>query len=111
MQPGIDLLNPINPSNPLNPTMAWIKTVRPEDDPALADLLQRTRAMYPPEYATRVSSIPGDESIMASHTLLPDAMHHAFALLATLMRPELPLERRHHEMIATVVSAANRCFY
>ena len=46
-----------------------------------------------------------------SHTLIPQAMHHAFALLAVLMQPGLPLERRHHEMIATVVSAANRCFY
>ena len=91
--------------------MAWIKTVRPDEDPALGELLKKTRALYPPEYGGPVAAIPGDESIMASHTLIPDAMHHAFALLAALMRPELPLERRHHEMIATVVSAANRCFY
>jgi hypothetical protein len=28
-----------------------------------------------------------------------------------LLSPELPLARRQHEMIATVVSALNRCFY
>jgi hypothetical protein len=91
--------------------MAWIKTVKPEDDPALGALMKSTRALYPPEYGTPVATIPGSESIVSSHTLIPDAMHHAFALLAVLMRPGLPLERRHHEMIATVVSAANRCFY
>ena len=33
--------------------MTWIKTIRPEDaDPSLLELLQKTRAMYPPEYAT-----------------------------------------------------------
>jgi hypothetical protein len=92
--------------------MTWIKTIRPEEaDPSLLDLLTKTRAMYPPEYATPVMSIEQGESIVLSHTLIPEAMHHAFALLAVLMRPELPLERKHHEMIATVVSAANRCFF
>jgi hypothetical protein len=91
--------------------MTWIKIIRPEDaDPSLLDLLKTTRALYPPEYDVPVTSLAG-ESIVLSHTLIPKAMHHAFALLAELMRPELPLQRRHHEMIATVVSAANRCFY
>jgi AhpD family alkylhydroperoxidase len=27
------------------------------------------------------------------------------------MAPELPLQRRQHEMIATVVSLTNRCHY
>ena len=64
----------------------------------------------PAGYATPVAHT-GGESVVVSHTLIPQAMHHAFALLAVLMQPGLPLERRHHEMIATVVSAANRCFY
>jgi hypothetical protein len=92
--------------------MAWIKTLNPDDaDPALREIMMKTRAMYPPEYGTDVPAIPAGESIVSSHTLIPDALHHAFALLAVLMRPELPLQRRHHEMIATVVSATNRCFY
>ena len=38
------------------PRMTWIKIIRPEDaDPQLLDLLQKTRAMYPPEYATPVA--------------------------------------------------------
>ncbi len=92
--------------------MTWIKTIQPPDaDEALLETITRTRAMYPPEYGSSVPTIPTGESVVMSHTLIPDALHHAFALLAVLMRPELPLERRHHEMIATVVSAANRCFY
>ncbi|HEX6211262.1 MAG TPA: hypothetical protein VF136_10825 [Methylomirabilota bacterium] len=92
--------------------MTWIKTIPPDKaDPSLLELLQKTRAMYPPEYGAPVPAVPGDESIVASHTLIPQALHHAFALLGVLIQPGLPLERRHHEMIATVVSAANRCFY
>ena len=33
------------------------------------------------------------------------------ATLAVLLSPQLPLSRRQHEMIATVVSAQNSCFY
>ncbi len=34
--------------------MTWIKTIRPEDaDPQLLDLLQKTRAMYPPDTRRR----------------------------------------------------------
>ena len=51
------------------------------------------------------------ESIVASHSLIPEALHHAFATFGALMLPELPLTRRQHEMITTVVSAINRCQY
>ena len=54
---------------------------------------------------------PGGESIVASHSLIPDALYHAFAAYGVLLSPDLPLSRRQHEMIATVVSATNRCFY
>ena len=55
----------------------------------------------------------GDEAsgIVASHSLIPDALYHAFATFGSLMSPELPLTRRHHEMITTVVSVTNRCRY
>jgi alkylhydroperoxidase family enzyme len=46
-----------------------------------------------------------------SHTLIPDAMFHAFSTFGALMSPDLPLSRAQHEMIATVVSAANSCHY
>jgi len=48
---------------------------------------------------------------VAAHSLIPDALHHAFATFGALMSPDLPLTRRQHEMIATVVSVTNRCYY
>jgi hypothetical protein len=49
--------------------------------------------------------------IVASHSLIPDALFHAFSTFGVLMLPELPLTRRQHEMITTMVSVTNRCFY
>ena len=49
--------------------------------------------------------------IVASHTLIPDALHHAFAAFGAMMAPDLPLKREQHEMIATRVSVLNRCHY
>jgi hypothetical protein len=48
---------------------------------------------------------------VASHSLIPDALYHAFATFGVLMSPELPLTRAQHEMITTVVSVTNRCHY
>ena len=53
----------------------------------------------------------GAAGIVASHSLIPAALHHAFAAYGALLSPDLPLDRRHHEMIATVVSVTNRCRY
>ena len=93
--------------------MAWIKTIGfDEADEKLRTMLGELRALYPREYATPTTDQTGtDESIIESHTLIPDAMYHAFAAYASMMSPDLPLERRQHEMIATMVSAANDCFY
>lgn len=93
--------------------MAWIKTVPlAEADENLRRALERQRERYPVEYATPVqptdSGLPG---IVASHTLIPDALYHAFSTFGALMSPELPLQRRQHEMIATMVSVTNRCHY
>jgi hypothetical protein len=38
-------------------------------------------------------------------------MRHAMSAFGVLLAPDLPLSRRQQEMIATVVSAHNRCFY
>jgi hypothetical protein len=48
---------------------------------------------------------------VASHSLIPSALYHAFATFGTLMSPELPLTRAQHEMIAALVSSLNRCHY
>ncbi len=93
--------------------MAWIKTIKFEDaDEKLREILLETRKNYPQEYsspAPNASTI--NESIVDSHTLIPDALFHAFSTFSALMSPELPLERRQHEMIATMVSHTNDCFY
>lgn len=93
--------------------MAWIKTIKFEDaDENLKEILMKTRMSYPQEYGgAQPAAIPLDESIVDSHTLIPDALYHAFMNFSALMSPDLPLERRQHEMIATVVSNTNDCFY
>ena len=53
----------------------------------------------------------GRDSIVAAHSLIPEAMRHMMSGLAVLLRPDLPLTRRQQEMIAAVVSVENRCFY
>jgi hypothetical protein len=93
--------------------MAWIKTIGFENaDQRLREVLMKTRMSYPEEYASpapKASLI--DESIIDSHTLIPDALYHAFMTFSALMSPDLPLERRQHEMIATMVSITNDCHY
>jgi len=46
-----------------------------------------------------------------SHALLPEVLRHAFSTFGAAMDPSLPLSRKDHEMIATVVSVANHCRY
>lgn len=93
--------------------MAWIKTVPfSEADETLQQRMMQLRMLYPREYEAPTTEQTGtDESIIESHTLIPDAMFHSFAAFAAMMSPELPLERRQHEMIATMVSVVNDCFY
>lgn len=94
--------------------MTWIRTVSMEEaDEKLRRAIEAQRALYPVEYATPVHPTPdgGASQIVASHSLIPDALYHAFATFGALMSPELPLSRRQHEMITTVVSATNRCVY
>jgi len=93
--------------------MTWIRTIPyPEADDALRAAVDGERALYPEEYAISAfpDQVPGT-GIVDSHSLIPDALFHAFATFGVLMAPHLPLERRQHEMIATVVSATNRCQY
>jgi hypothetical protein len=74
--------------------------------------MEDQRSMYPIEYMTPVHPTPdGPAGIVASHSLIPKALFHAFATFGELMSPELPLSRREHEMITTMVSVTNRCVY
>ena len=93
--------------------MTWIRTVpMSEADERLKNAIERQRDFYPIEYATPVHPTgDGTSGIVASHSLIPDALFHAFSTFGALMSPDLPLDRRQHEMITTVVSATNRCVY
>ena len=93
--------------------MTWIRVIPFDEDEKL-----RRRARGAAARSIR-SSTPqpthphhaDTDGIVASHSLIPDALYHAFATFGALMSPDLPLTRRQHEMITTVVSATNRCHY
>lgn len=94
--------------------MTWIQTIVPEDaDDNLRRAYAQQQALYPTEYHTPMHPVGGGQtsSIVASHSLIPDALYHAFSTYGALLSPELPLTRRQHEMIATMVSETNRCKY
>lgn len=96
--------------------MTWIRTVPPsEADTKLKSAYEAVYALYPAEYAGEVPAVTRSDgsadSITAVHSLIPEALRHALSTFGVLLSPELPLTRRQHEMIATLVSALNRCFY
>jgi len=93
--------------------MTWIKTVDVNESEEVRKAVESQRELYPIEYATPVHPTPDGQSagIVASHSLIPNALYHAFATFGSLMSPDLPLDRRQHEMITTVVSVTNRCHY
>lgn len=96
--------------------MTWIRTVPHNEAPAsLRDCYDAVYALYPPEYGVEVPAVRradgSADSIVAVHSLIPEALRHAMSAYGALLSPDLPLSRRQHEMIATVVSALNRCFY
>jgi hypothetical protein len=93
--------------------MTWIKTVPlTEGDQKLREAVESQRGLYPVEYATPVHpTADGTSGIVGSHSLIPGALFHAFSTFGELMSPDLPLDRRQHEMIATMVSVTNRCVY
>jgi hypothetical protein len=93
--------------------MAWIKTIPFSENEAVRAAANKQNALYPQEYATPMHPNADGEgsNIVASHSLIPDALFHAFATFGVLMSPDLPLSRRQHEMIATMVSVTNRCHY
>ncbi|MEO6447337.1 MAG: hypothetical protein ABIZ91_18700 [Gemmatimonadaceae bacterium] len=93
--------------------MTWIRTIPFDDaDDALRYAIEAQRAMYPAEYDSPVHPTgDGTSEIVASHSLIPSALLHAFSTFGALMAPSLPLSRSQHEMIATMVSVTNSCRY
>jgi hypothetical protein len=96
--------------------MTWIRTVpMPDAKGELLEAYQSVYPLYPPEYGVEVDAIKRPDgtadSIVAAHSLIPAALRHSMSAYGAMLSPELPLSRRQHEMIATVVSALNGCFY
>jgi hypothetical protein len=93
--------------------MTWIKTVDVNESEEVRKAVESQRELYPSEYAKPVHPTADGQTagIVASHSLIPNALYHAFATFGSLLSPDLPLNRRQHEMITTVVSVTNRCHY
>ena len=93
--------------------MTWIKTIPASESDEVKRVVEAQRELYPIEYAMPVHpTLDGETAgIVASHSLIPEALYHAFSTFGALMSPDLPLSRRQHEMITTLVSVTNRCHY
>ena len=97
--------------------MTWIRTTPFEEaEGELRQRYERTYALYPAEYRESVQSLVDPatgaaDSVTAAHSLIPAAMEHALSTFGVLLAADLPLSRRQHEMIATVVSVLNNCFH
>lgn len=90
--------------------MTWIKTIPlSEGNEQLRQAVKEQHSLYPPEYGPHVPGLPDDDAggIVAAHSLIPDGLKYAFATFGACMAPELPLNRRQHELIATAVSQTN----
>jgi alkylhydroperoxidase family enzyme len=90
--------------------MAWIRTIGPGDPDATPELLAAYRAagrLRPAEYG----GTGGPSNIIKSHSVDPEALRTAFEAGMHLINGPGPLSRPEREMIATVTSAANKCFY
>lgn len=93
--------------------MTWIRTFDPTSGTGpVRDAFLAYAKLYPKEYSTPSQpAIPPNGGIGASHSNIPNLMYHAFATFGAAMDPSLPLSRKDHEMIATVVSVTNHCRY
>ena len=81
--------------------MAWIRTI--DEDEAEGKLARL--------YARLVELWGGVDNILKIHSLNPASLQAHFDLYKVVMRGRSPLSRAQREMIAVVVSAANRCHY
>lgn len=86
-----------------------------EADDALRGVYQSIYGLYPDEYKSSVPALVrpdgSEDSITSAHSLIPEAMRHIMSAYGVLLSPELPLARHQHELIASVVSLQNNCFY
>ncbi len=76
--------------------MAWIRWI-PEDEAS--------------ELYRRVGGRDGVDHILKIHSLNAESLEGHFTVYQHLMRGPSGLSRAEREMIAVVVSSANKCFY
>lgn len=81
--------------------MAWIKIVEPEE---ATGALKR-------EYDQAVRRAGRVYNIIKVQSLNPATLHASTGLYAAALHGPSRLSRTEREMLATVVSTANRCFY
>src|SRR6185503_1013912 len=76
-------------------SMTWIRVIAFDQDETLRAAREAQHKLYPIEYAEPTHPHHAQtDGIVASHSLIPDALYHAFAAFGSLMSPELPLSRR-----------------
>ena len=82
--------------------MAWIETIAPDD---ARGLLRRL-------YESAQKRAGKVFHILRLQSLRPRVLRSSTELyMEVMISPESPLSRRQREMIATMVSRANQCFY
>jgi hypothetical protein len=92
--------------------MTWIRVVPFDASEELQRAREAQKKLSPIEFAQPTHPQHAvTDGFVVSDSLIPDALYHAFAAFGAMMAPDLPLTRRQHEMITTVVSAVNRCKY
>ncbi len=67
--------------------MTWIKTISVTEDNEVRKASESQRHLYPIEYATPVHpTLDGETAgIVESHSLIPEALFHAFATFGSLI--------------------------
>jgi alkylhydroperoxidase family enzyme len=91
---------------------AWIRVIgRAAATGALAETYERMKATggsRPAVYDSPTGDVP---NIVACHGLDPEGMRWAFGLSAVVHWGPLSLSWRERELVNTVTSRANECFY
>ena len=96
--------------------MTWIRTVPlTEADEKLRQAIEGEKLFYPKEYAEPVHPDPsGASSIVGSHTLIPEALYHAFStfrgadVAGVAARAAAARDDRHHGLGDQPVRVLNR---
>jgi uncharacterized peroxidase-related enzyme len=81
--------------------MSWIKTIEPAEATGVLKL----------EYAKATKRAGKVFNILKVQSLNPAALHASMEMYRVTMFGPSGLSRAEREMLATVVSWANRCFY